>query len=183
MNHICPNNYFTKWVEAEPLANIRDMDAKRFIWRNIVIRFGVPHTLILDNDLQFDSIVFWRYYRELGIRNGYSTPTYPQGNGQAEATNKVIVARLKKRLDDAKGKWVDELPHILWTYCTTPRRSTGETLFSMTYGSKSIISLESGFPTLRTDQFNVKENHNLLLDSLDLVEERQKVAMVKMAYY
>ena len=36
---------------------------------------------------------------------------------------------------------------------------------------------------MRTDQFNVKENHNLLLDSLDLVEERQKVAMVKMAYY
>ena len=29
-------NYFTKWVEAEPLANIRDVEAKRFIWRNIV---------------------------------------------------------------------------------------------------------------------------------------------------
>ena len=51
-------DYFTKWVEDEPLTNIRDVDAKRFIWRNIVIRFGVPHTLILDNDLQFDSIVF-----------------------------------------------------------------------------------------------------------------------------
>ena len=24
-------DYFTKWVKAEPLANIRDMDAKRFI--------------------------------------------------------------------------------------------------------------------------------------------------------
>ena len=29
-------DYFTKWVEAEPLANIRDMDAKRFVWKNIV---------------------------------------------------------------------------------------------------------------------------------------------------
>ena len=27
---------------------------------------------------------------------------------------------LKKRLDDVKGKWVDELPHVLWTYRTTP---------------------------------------------------------------
>ena len=35
-------DYFTKWVEAEPLANIRDVDAKRFIWRNIITRFGVP---------------------------------------------------------------------------------------------------------------------------------------------
>ncbi|XP_075670280.1 uncharacterized protein LOC142640066 [Castanea sativa] len=55
--------------------------------------------------------VFRRYCAEMGIRNGYSTPYYPQGNGQAEATNKVILAGLKKRLDDAKGGWVEELPH------------------------------------------------------------------------
>ena len=35
-------DYFTKWVEVEPLANIRDADAKKFIWRNIVTRFAVP---------------------------------------------------------------------------------------------------------------------------------------------
>ena len=44
-------DYFTKWVEAEPLANIRDVDVKRFIWKNIITRFGVPHVLISDNDL------------------------------------------------------------------------------------------------------------------------------------
>ena len=37
--------------EAEPLANIKDMDAKRFFWKNIVTRFGIPHTLISDNKL------------------------------------------------------------------------------------------------------------------------------------
>ena len=42
-----------------------------------------------------------------------TTPAYPQGNGQAEAVNKVIVNGLKKRLDDAKGKWVEKLPHVL----------------------------------------------------------------------
>ena len=45
--------------------------------------------------------------------NRYSTPAYPQGNGQAEAINKVIVNELKKRLGDAKGKWVEELPYVL----------------------------------------------------------------------
>ena len=29
-------DYFTKWVEAEPLANISDVDVKKFIWKNIV---------------------------------------------------------------------------------------------------------------------------------------------------
>ena len=97
-------DYFTKWVEAELLANIRDMDAKRFVWKNIVTRFEISHVLISNNDLQFDIKMFRRYCGELGITNRYSTPAYPQENGQAEAVNKVIVNGLKKRLDDAKGK-------------------------------------------------------------------------------
>ena len=80
------------------------MDAKRFVWKNILTRFGIPHTLILDNELQFDSKAFKRSCCELSITNRYSTPVYPQKNGQAEAVNKVIVNGLKKRLDDAKGK-------------------------------------------------------------------------------
>ena len=106
-------DYFTKWVEVEPLANIRDEDAKRFVWKNIVTWFGIPHALISDNSLQFDSKAFRDYCGELGIPNRYSTPAYPQGNEQAEAVNKVIVNGLKKRLDDAKGKWAEELPHVL----------------------------------------------------------------------
>ena len=106
-------DYFTKWVEAKPLSNMRDVDAKRFVWKNIVTQFRIPHTLILDNGLQFDSKAFRRYSCELGITNRYSTPAYPQGNGQAKVVNRVIVIELKKRLDDVKGKWVDELPHVL----------------------------------------------------------------------
>ena len=97
-------DYFTKWVEAEPLANIKDVDVKRFIWKNIVTRFGVPYALISDNDLQFNSKAFRKYYSDLGIKNRYFTLAYPQENGQAKAVNKVIVNGLKKRLDDAKGK-------------------------------------------------------------------------------
>ena len=39
-------NYLTKWVEIEPLVNIRDVDVKKFVWKNIVTRFGIPHSLI-----------------------------------------------------------------------------------------------------------------------------------------
>ena len=144
--------------------------------------FGVPHTLVSDNGLQFDNKAFQRSYCELGIKNKYSTPAYHQSNRQAEATNKVIMDELKKRLDKTKGKWVDELPHVLSAYRTTPRRSTGETPFSMTYGSKAIILLETGFPMMRTNQFNSNRNKQLLPASLDLVEERRKVAKVQMAH-
>ena len=171
-------DYFTKWVEAEPLANIRDVDVKRFIWKNIVTRFGVPYALISDNGLQFDSKAFRKYGSDLGIKNKYSILAYPQGNGQAKAVNKVIVNGLKKRLDDAKGKWIEELLHVLWTYQTTLRKSTGETPFSMTYGTKAVIPLENGFPMMRTSTFTLDGNDELLKKSLDLVEERRENAMV-----
>ena len=139
--------------------------------------------LILDNGLQFDSKAFRKYCSDLGIRNRYSTPAYPQGNRQAEAVNKVILNRLKKRLDDAKGKWVEELSHVLWTYRTTPRKSTRETPFSMTYGAEVVIPLENGFPTMKTRTFTLDGNDELLKKNLDLVEERRENAMVQLAYY
>ena len=96
--------------------------------------------------------------------------------------NKVILSGLKKKLDDAKGKWVEELPHVLWTYRTTPHRSTGETPFSMTYGAEAVIPLESGFPTTKTGSFNPKDDEQLARN-LDLIEEKRENAMVQLAYY
>ena len=90
---------------------------------------------------------------------------------------------LKKRLDDAKGRWVKELPHVLWTYKTTPRKSTGETPFSMTYGAEAVIPLESDFPTMKSGGFTPDGNEELLKRNLDLIEEWRENARVQLAYY
>ena len=76
---------------------------KKYVWKNIITRFGVPDSLISDNGLQFDSRAFRKFCSNLGIKNRYSSPVYPQGNGQAEIVNKVIVNDLKRRLEGAKG--------------------------------------------------------------------------------
>ena len=135
-------DYFTKWAKAKALVNIRDVDVKKFIWRNIVTRFGVLDSLISDNGLQFDSRAFCEFCSDLSIKNKYTTLAYPQSTGQAKATYKTIVNGLKKRLDGAKGRWAEELPNVLWAYRTTPRRSTGETPFSLTYGVEVVIPTE-----------------------------------------
>ena len=64
---------------------------------------------------------------------------------------------------------MEKLPHVLWTYWTIPRRSTGETPFSLTYGAKAIIPLETRFPTIRTSSFTPSSNDGLLEKSLDLI--------------
>ena len=93
------------------------------------------------------------------------------------------MSRLKKRLDDTKGRWIEELPHVQWTYQTTPCKSTRESPFSMTYGAKAVIPLEMGFPTLKTSSFCPSSNNELLGKSLDLIKERKEKVMVQLAYY
>ena len=53
----------------------------------------------------------------------------------------------------------------------------------MTYGVKAVISLETGFPTLKTNSFTSSNNDELLGKSLDLIEERRENALVQLAYY
>ena len=96
-------DYFTKWVETEPLASITQQNVKNFVWKNIVCRFGVPKVLVSDNGRQFDNALFRDFYAHFGIPNHYSSPTYPQANGQAKVANRSLLKIIKTRLEGSKG--------------------------------------------------------------------------------
>ena len=176
-------DYFTKWAKAEALANIRDIDVKKFVRRNIVTRFGVPNSLISNNGLQFDSRAFCKFCSDLGIKNKYSTPAYPQSNGQAEAVNKAIMNGLKKRLEGAKGRWAVDLPNILWAYHTTPRRSTGETPFALMYSAKAVTPAEINLCSARVTELAPIQNDELMVKRLDLLEEYWEAETIWLAKY
>nr|KYP74071.1 Pol polyprotein [Cajanus cajan] len=106
-------DYFTKWIEACPLAKITAENVQRFTWKNIICRFGIPHSLVTDNGRQFIAQSFKDFLRELRVKHIPTSVEHPQTNGQAEAANKVILRKLKKWLRCAKGQWVDEIPSIL----------------------------------------------------------------------
>ena len=120
-------DYFTKWMEAEPLATITEKSIRTFVCRNIICRYGIPRVLVSDNGKQFDNDAFRDFCSELGIKNHYSSLAHPQANGQVEIMNWTLLKIIKTRLEGAKGIWPDELPSVLWAYRTTIRTPTGET--------------------------------------------------------
>lgn len=95
-----------------------------------------------DNETQFGAREILALCEDLRIRNNFSTPNYPQSNGQTERFNKTILENLKKRLERAKERWVEELPNVLWAYRITKRKSTGEIPFFLVYGVGAIILIE-----------------------------------------
>ncbi|BFG17096.1 hypothetical protein CerSpe_033700 [Prunus speciosa] len=180
---ILATDYFTKWVEAEAYKTVTQTYVVRFVWRNIICRFGIPRAIVTDNGTQFDNRKFRSYCEEKGIIQQFSSRSYPQGNGQAEKTNHTIFDCLKRRLEQRKGKWSEELPNVLWAYRTTKWKPTGESPFSLAYGTEAVIPTEIGLPTVRTLVVESNDNEQKLAHNLDLLEEQRETAALRLANY
>ncbi|CAJ2671137.1 unnamed protein product [Trifolium pratense] len=175
-------DYFTKWVEAEPLSDITSLRVLRFFKRNVLARFGIPQVVVTDNGTQFTDKDFQAFLVALGTKQHFTSVEHPQTNGQAEAANRVILRGLRRRLDQNKKKWVEELDNVLWAYRTTPHSTTGETPFRMVYGTEAVIPVEIGEPSRRTEQpLDEEQNDEALREELDLVEEIRTGASLKEA--
>ena len=106
-------DYFTKWVEAEALVSITPAKIKEFVYKNIICRYRVPHTIVSDNDKQFDCDEFKEFCDNIQVKKVFFSVARPQANGQVEAINKMIKHNLKTKLKDQKGRWTYELLEVL----------------------------------------------------------------------
>ncbi|CAL8085880.1 unnamed protein product [Prunus armeniaca] len=133
----------------------------------------------MDNGRQFDSKVFREFGIHLKINLFFASPAHPQLNGQVEAMNKIVKKLLKRQLNKDKGAWPEKLPEALWAIQTSYRTATGETPFSMAFGSKAVVPVEIGEPSYRTEAFRPKANEEALALSLDLLKERRAQANLR----
>ncbi|XP_071694588.1 uncharacterized protein [Rutidosis leptorrhynchoides] len=111
----------------------------------------------------------------------FTSVAHPQTNGLCEVTNRDIVSGIKKRFYEKRTGWVDELPNVLWVHHTTFKKSTGETPFSLVYGSEAVIPTEILVPTHRVANFDEETNNESLCENLNLIEERMLMAAIREA--
>nr|GEV49842.1 hypothetical protein [Tanacetum cinerariifolium] len=104
-------DYFTKWVEAKAVATITDRQVKKFVWDNIVCRFGIPGEIISDNGKQFADNPFKDWCDKLNITQRFASVKHRQSNGLVERANRSLREGIKARLGEGNKNWVEELPH------------------------------------------------------------------------
>ena len=57
-----------------------------------------------------------------------------------ERANDIIFADIKKNITELpKGKWVDELPRVIWSHNMTESRATEFTPFKLLYGEEAVM--------------------------------------------
>ena len=65
----------------------------------------------------------------------------------------------------------------------TPRKSTGETPFSLTYRAEAVIPTEVNLCSARVDGFDPTQNELMMEESLDLLEEYQEAVIIQLVKY
>lgn len=118
-------------MDGKTYAQVKEVDIERFMWREVICKFGLPKEIVANNGTQFTSSCFKDFCDRWKITHSFLTLRYPHSNGQVVATNKTILNKLKKKLKSYKGRWSDELLRVLGAYRMTPHTATDESPFSM----------------------------------------------------
>jgi hypothetical protein len=143
--------YFSKWIEAKPLATITLATIQKFFWQNIVCRFGVPKAITVDNGTQFDAETFKDFCDQIGTKIYFASVRHPESNGLVERANGIIMTGIMKLIfNQPRGKWPDELINVVWSHNSTISRSTGFTPFKLLFGDESITPEEAKTRSIRT---------------------------------
>ncbi|GJS28599.1 reverse transcriptase domain-containing protein [Tanacetum coccineum] len=156
----------TKWVEAKPLTTSNRRQTENFVWEHIICSFGVPQIITLKDNKQFIEGISADFCKGLKTVQSLSYVT----------EHVEIMSYIKKQLVRNQQGWVDDLPRILWVHKTLPMNSQNETPFTLTYGSKAIISTVASL-TLESEESVTKEK------TKRREKDEREIALIKEAYY
>jgi hypothetical protein len=134
-------DYFTKWVESIPTRNATDSVVINVLEENILSRFGCPWKIVIDNAQAFKSMAMISFCQKYNIVLGNYTTYYPQGNGLAKLSNKILMNIVKKILTKNKKAWHVHLKYTLWANWIGTKKSIGMSPFQMVYGTDVVLPI------------------------------------------
>nr|GEU85233.1 protein NYNRIN-like [Tanacetum cinerariifolium] len=126
-------DYFTKLIEAKPLATITGKHVVNYTWDNIVCRFGIPATIITDNGTQFVNDPFKKWVEKLKIQLISTLVYHPQGNGAVERAKGSLLRGIKTRLEKEGSTWPEKVPNVLLEHQTMKKPAMVKHLSELAY--------------------------------------------------
>jgi hypothetical protein len=150
------------------------------VQEHFIYRFGIPQTLTTDQGPSFMSHQFREFIESMNIKLLNSSPYYVQVNGQAEASNKVLIKIIKKRIQDNLRRWHEKLSEALWAHRTSRHGATKVIPFELVYGQEAVLPVEVSLQNLRITRQSylpAKEYTELMMDKVDEAPESRLKAL------
>lgn len=126
-------DYFSRFIE---IAFLQSTTSAQVIgkMKNMFARWGIPEELVSDNGTQFTSETFHEFAVNYKFCQTFTSPHYPQSNGEAESAVKIAKRILRQ----------DDIFKALLSYRNTPIEATGKSPAELMMGRK----LRTTVPTL-----------------------------------
>ena len=136
------SDYYTKWTESFPMANMEAQTVARIIVDEVVSRFGVPNAIHSDQGSQFESNLFQEMCTLLGVKKTHTTPYHPQSDGMVERFNRTLTTMLSAFVNDNHTDWDEQLPYVMMAYRSSIHETTGFTPNSLMLGREVSTPLD-----------------------------------------
>ena len=172
---------FSKWPEAFAMPDQTAKTTADMIYQGIVCRYGVPEGLHADQGRNFEAQLMKELCQRLGIRRTRSSPFNPQGNGQAERTNRTLAERLAMDLEAMdQTDWDEKLSSALSAIRTVPNCTTGESPHFLVFGSEARTIADVVYPTdnSKDDQTKRQDAFSKTLDRLTAIHGKVRKRMM-----
>jgi hypothetical protein len=171
---LAATDYFTKWVDAIPTRAPTDTIIIMFLEENILVRFGCPRKIIIDNVQSFKSTKLVKFCQDYNIELGHSTALhYPHGNGLAKSSNKKLIKIIKKMLNQNKKAWDSHLKYDVWENKFNIKRAIGTFPFQLVYGLESIFTIQCSLPVMKLLQDEEEKSYDMQRRINQLIEFQQ----------
>ena len=106
----------------------------------------MPRRIVTDNAKALTSNKLVKVCSDYNIILSHTTSYYPQSNGFAKSSNKILVRIIKKLLKDNKKAWHTKLKFALWANMVSTKRSIGTSPFQLVYGTNVVFPAYLGIP-------------------------------------
>jgi len=166
-------DYFTKWIEAIPIRKIDHNVVMKFLTEHLFTRFGCPHEIITNNAAAFKAKELVYMCDSMSIKLVHSSSYYPQGNGLAESSNKILIRIIKKLLEDNKKNWDSKLKYALWDDRVKSKKFIGNYPFRLVSGTEAVFPIQLTLPVAKFLQEEQNEEEDMAKRITDLVEAHQ----------
>ena len=160
-------DHFTKWAEILPIKDTTAETCADYLLNEVFARFGTPLTIHSDQGSNYESKIIADLCHLLDTRKTRTSPGRPQGNGQTERFNQMLIRMIKCFLKGEQTHWDQHLGCLTRAYRQSHHDSTGMTPNLMMLGREVCSTAEL--------HFGVSSDKNGKLPPVHVQEIRDKL--------